>query len=164
MSLFTDNVYVMAFVGGGCGSIIAQMLSVPIDIVSQHMMLAGQIGRSTSASARNSTTTTSVNSVLVKLRDPNRIHVPDTLKSGSTISIAKFIANEIYKNENLKGFYRGYFLSTFLVSFNSALWWPFYYFYQGKLRPLVSENVPTLAVQCICGPLSSFSANLLTNP
>ena len=131
----------MAFIGGGCGSIIAQMLSVPIDIVSQHMMLAGQVGTaaaacsssssSSTSTAVNSTTTTSVNSSFVKLRDPNRIHVPDSLKSASTLKIAQFIANEIYKNENLKGFYRGYLLSTFLVSFNSALWWPFYYFYQG---------------------------------
>ena len=135
VSLVTKNVYVMAFIGGGCGSVIAQMLSVPIDVVSQHMMLAGQVGTVSSSTktsnAVNSTTTTSVNSSFVKLRDPNRIHVPDSLKSASTLKIAKFISNEIYKNENLRGFYRGYFLSTFLVSFNSALWWPFYYLYQG---------------------------------
>jgi hypothetical protein len=112
------------------------MLSVPIDIVSQHMMLAGQVGTAsstTSSPPKASTTTTSVNSSFVKLSDPNRIHVPDSLKSASALKIAKFISNEIYKNENLRGFYRGYFLSTFLVSFNSALWWPFYYFYQGLL-------------------------------
>ena len=132
VSLLTQNVYIMAFVGGAFGSVFAQMLSVPIDIISQHMMLAGQIGVAARSNTRaNSTTTTSVNPALVKLRDPNRIYVPDSLKSASTIKIAKFISNEIYKNENLKGFYRGYFLSTFLVSFNSALWWPFYYFYQG---------------------------------
>ena len=136
VSLFTTNVYLTAFLGGGCGSIIAQMLSVPIDIVSQHMMLAGQVGTASSpksSSSKTSTTTTSVNSSFVKLSDPNRIHVPDSLKSASALKIAKFISNEIYKNENLRGFYRGYFLSTFLVSFNSALWWPFYYFYQGLL-------------------------------
>jgi hypothetical protein len=32
----------MAFIGGGFSSIIAQILSVPIDIISQHMMLSGQ--------------------------------------------------------------------------------------------------------------------------
>ena len=126
----------MAFVGGGCGSIIAQILSVPIDIISQHMMLAGQMGAVTKTNTNHNsnsstTTTTSVNSTLVKLRDSNRIHVPDSLKTASTFNIAKFISNEIYKNEHFKGFYRGYFLSTFLVSCNSALWWPFYYFYQG---------------------------------
>jgi solute carrier family 25 protein 44 len=78
--------------------------------------------------------------------------------------VSKFIANEVYRNEGLRGFYRGYILSTLQVSFNSALWWTFYYYFQGKIRPLVSDQVPTLAVQCMCGPLSSFSANLLTNP
>ena len=62
------------------------------------------------------------------------------------------------------GFYRGYVLSTFLVSLNSSLWWPFYYFYQSQLRPFVPDQVPTLALQCCCGPLSSLSANFLTNP
>jgi len=71
---------------------------------------------------------------------------------------------EIYVQESLRGFYRGYFLSTFLVSTNSALWWPFYYFYQGRLRPRLPDEFPTIAVQCLCGPLSSLSANFLTNP
>ena len=124
MSLVTDNRYIKAFVGGGCSSIIAQMLSVPIDVVSQHMMLAGQ-----KVVRRPFVTKTPTSS---KMNSLERIHVPDSLKSASNIRIAKYISNEIYKNEKLRGFYRGYLLSTFLVSFNSALWWPFYYFYQSK--------------------------------
>ena len=62
-----------------------------------------------------------------------RILVPDRLQGASTYKIVKYLMREIYTHESLKGFYRGYFLSTFLVSINSALWWPFYYFYQGNL-------------------------------
>ena len=140
VSLVTDNRYIKAFVGGGCSSIIAQMLSVPIDVVSQHMMLAGQTNgganHQTVVQRPVVTTTPTTNPTLVetssKMHSLERIHVPDSLKSASNIRVAKYISNEIYKNEKLRGFYRGYLLSTFLVSFNSALWWPFYYFYQGE--------------------------------
>ena len=115
MSLLTNNVYVVAFVGGGSGSVVAQGLSVPIDVLSQHMMLVGQRGA-------KSTTNGHI----------ERILVPDSLSNASTVRIVKYLSREIYKNERLTGFYRGYFLSTFLVSFNSSLWWPFYYFYQSK--------------------------------
>lgn len=63
----------------------------------------------------------------------DRIHVPERYNKASTYSVVKYLSGEIYRNEKLKGFYRGYFLSTFLVSFNSSLWWPFYYFYQSEL-------------------------------
>ena len=122
-ALIVDNKYLIAFVGGASGSIIAQIFSVPIDVVSQHMMLVGQQGAK------------STNSINIKkklnVKEVERIHVPDSLKNASSIRILQFITQEIYKNENLRGFYRGYVLSTFLVSINSALWWPFYYFYQG---------------------------------
>ena len=101
------------------------------------MMLAGQRGASynkqptknVNVSGPNMTGSSAKGS---KLRDLDRIHIPDKFRTASNYAIAKYISQEIYKNENLKGFYRGYFLSTCLVSLNSALWWPFYYFYQGK--------------------------------
>ena len=52
--------------------------------------------------------------------------------SSSTLSVAKYIAKEVYKNEKFLGFYRGYVLSTLLVSLNSGIWWSFYFFYQGN--------------------------------
>ena len=132
----------MAFLGGASGSLIAQILSVPIDVISQHMMLAGQKGAvsSTRATTNNNPaalSSTSVNAGKIganNVRELDRIHIPDNLKSASSFRIVKYISQEIFKNENLKGFYRGYLLSTFLVSLNSALWWPFYYFYQGETR------------------------------
>ena len=42
-SLLVDNVYMVAFIGGGAGSVIAQLLSVPIDIISQHLMLVSYL-------------------------------------------------------------------------------------------------------------------------
>lgn len=132
---------------------IAQLLSVPIDIISQHLMLVGQQNPHTQ---KVHTTKRNLNI--------ERIIVPDSLQKASTLRIVKYLSREIYLQEKLKGFYRGYFLSTFLVAINSALWWPFYYFYQSKLRVLMPQDVPTIVVQCLSGPLCSISANFLTNP
>ncbi len=135
MSLVTKNAYLIAFVGGGSGSIIAQSISVPIDVLSQHMMLIGQHnGAHKSSSAASNLISNKPN-----LKPIERIIVPDRLERASTFQIVKYLSKEIYKTENVKGFYRGYFLSTFLVSFNSSLWWPFYYFYQGKCQS-IKEN------------------------
>lgn len=154
-SLLTSNVYLIAFAGGGVSSIVAQSLSVPIDVLSQHMQLIGQ--KSVNPLGQQSTANTKISSL-------DRIHVPERLNGASTYSIVKYLSSAIYKNEGPRGLYRGYFLSTFLVSFNSSLWWPFYYFYQSKLRLLLPDQLPTLFVQCLAGPFSSVSANVLTNP
>lgn len=125
VSLLTGNVYLIAFAGGGVSSIFAQSLSVPIDVLSQHMQLIGQ--KSVTPLGQQSTTTAKISAL-------DRIHVPERLNRANTYSIVKYLSSVIYKNEGPRGFYRGYFLSTFLVSFNSSLWWPFYYFYQSNRR------------------------------
>lgn len=162
-SMLTKNVYVIAFAGGGGASIVAQSLSVPIDVLSQHMQLIGQKGANTSAS-NSSTLNPGVIANNGSKSSLERIIVPDRMNKASTYRIVKYLSTEIYKHEGLKGFYRGYFLSTFLVSLNSSIWWPFYYFYQSKFRLLLPDQIPTILLQCLSGPVSSLSANIITNP
>lgn len=137
LSHFTSNMYITAFAGGGAGSIIAQTLSVPIDVVSQHMMLHGQMGASCKSSSSPPNFSLKFNP---KIRDLDRIQVPESLKNARPHRIVRFILEEIYRNERLRGFYRGYILTTFLVSLNSSLWWPFYYFYQGNLTSRIHSK------------------------
>lgn len=150
VSTLTNNIYLIAFAGGGLSAILAQSLSVPIDVISQHMQLVGQRGNP--------------NQINSSLGHVDRIIVPDRMGNASTLKVAKYLGNTIYRSEGLKGFYRGYLLSTCQVSVNSALWWPFYYFYQSQFRLLLPDQLPTLFIQCLCGPFSSLSANILTNP
>lgn len=43
------------------------------------------------------------------------------------------IAREIYRKDGIVGYYRGYTASLLAYVPNSALWWAFYHFYQGKI-------------------------------
>ncbi len=122
VSLLTDNMYIKACIGGAGAGVISQTISVPLDIFSQHMQLAGQVSSSKVAG-----------NVKAKIGEIERIVIPRAVRESSLPQIVKFLSNEIYKNEGPKGFYRGFFLSTLLISTTSALWWPFYYFYQGTL-------------------------------
>ena len=97
-ALIVDNKYLVAFLGGGAGSVIAQLFSVPIDIISQHLMLVGQQNPHTQ---KVHTTKRNLNI--------ERILVPDSLQKASTFRIVKYLSREIYLQEKLKGFYRGYY-------------------------------------------------------
>lgn len=159
-SRVTNNVYVLAFLGGVGSSIVAQTLGVPIDVLSQHMQLIGQKAANTNISKPS----TSNPSSLVQKGSMDRIVVPERISTASNYSIVKYLSREIYKNEGTRGFYRGYMLSTFFVSATASMWWPFYYFFQSKFRLYLPEQLPTLFIQALCGPFASLSSNLITNP
>lgn len=99
------------------------------------------------------------------------------------------VAKQIFKTDGLVGFYRGYFASLCSYVPNSALWWGFYHFYQGKehysliiilyklfIQTCSSFSFPEhlyaiapswfshLLLQSISGTLGGFTTTLLTNP
>lgn len=53
---------------------------------------------------------------------------PTRSKFQTTVEIAQLI----YRKDGLRGFYRGFVASVYTYVPNSALWWTFYHFYQGK--------------------------------
>ena len=91
-----------SFIAGGSASFVAQSLTVPLDIVSQHIMLEGQS--------------------LDKKSGRRKVTLRDALK----------ISKRIYHTDGWRGFYRGYFASLLTFMPHSAMWWPFYHFYAGK--------------------------------
>lgn len=118
VSNYTHNTYVRAMVAGGVSSLISQTMVVPIDVVTQHMMLTGQ--------------KSSLNAQKPKSPVPqiDRIQVSSAARN-SNILMLKEICTKIYQIDKINGFYRGYLLSSVLMSTNSAFWWMFYYVYQG---------------------------------
>ncbi|XP_038068981.1 solute carrier family 25 member 44-like [Patiria miniata] len=127
-----------SFVGGACASLVDMSITVPIDIVSQHIMMQG--------------------SALNLEAGRRKVTFKDTRR----------IIHNIWHKDGPIGFYKGYTASIMTFMPMNALWWPFYHFYAEQLALLLNASlhvsVPALAIQAMSGPLASASATILTNP
>lgn len=109
---------VLSFTSGGLASIVGQTFSVPIDIVTQHLMLMG--GRTG-------------NSGRVK----HKLAILQTIEVSQKDMLSRFgavsaVVKAVYNQDGLMGFYKGYIVSLLCFAPNSALWWFFYDIYSGK--------------------------------
>ncbi|XP_060676560.1 solute carrier family 25 member 44-like isoform X2 [Hemiscyllium ocellatum] len=102
----TDSNAVKSVMAGGAASLVAQSLTVPIDVLSQHLMVQGQ--------------------ALGRFRD--------AAPTGRGMGRAKEVVVQILRLDGARGFYRGYAASLLTYIPNSALWWPFYHLYTAFLR------------------------------
>lgn len=144
----TKNEYVRAGIGGIIGSLCSQILACPIDIISQHMQLVGLTSPSRKLKAKDGVSSLSdaklsTSSTHRRLQPQiQRIHVPKEIRANNYLIFKHICRTLLYQNDSnnskpsLRGFYRGYFISTFLFSFTSALWWPSYYFFQRQMLNL----------------------------
>ncbi|KAH9509718.1 hypothetical protein Btru_044330 [Bulinus truncatus] len=153
----TEN-RIRSFVGGGLASITGQTLAVPIDIISQHLMLMGRrnISKGSSDASKDKR-------VQFKLSNLQHIHLNDNV-SMSRFGAVQAIVSTIYKRDGLLGFYKGYFVSLACFAPNSALWWFFYDSYSVFFAGVAPNYIPRLAIQVFSAPLSGVSAAVLTNP
>lgn len=134
-----------ALIAGGVASVVGQTIIVPFDVISQHMMILGQLDHSKT-----------------RVRVVNPLNIQFETKS--KLDIAVQITREVYRRDGLRGFYRGYFASLCTYVPNSACWWSFYHFYSDHLVLLVPAWIPHLVIQCIAAPLSGVTSSLITNP
>ncbi|XP_030324268.1 solute carrier family 25 member 44 isoform X2 [Calypte anna] len=103
---YNNNNAVKSLVAGGSASLVAQSITVPIDVISQHLMMQRKgesMGR-------------------FKVQNPSGKRF---LVFGQT----KDIIVQIFQADGFRGFYRGYVASLLTYIPNSAVWWPFYHFY-----------------------------------
>ncbi|CAB1455260.1 unnamed protein product [Pleuronectes platessa] len=143
VSQYTEDNTMKSLVAGGSASLIAQSITVPIDVVSQQLMMQGQ-GAHLSRFQLNTNTQAGKRKVLF----------------GQTRSIM----SQIYAADGCRGFYRGYAASLITYIPNSAVWWPFYHFYAEQLSKLAPSDCPHLILQGIAGPLAAATASTVTNP
>ncbi|XP_062254182.1 solute carrier family 25 member 44-like [Platichthys flesus] len=143
VSQYTEDNTMKSLVAGGSASLIAQSITVPIDVVSQQLMMQGQ-GAHLSRFQLNTHTEAGKRKVLF----------------GQTRSIM----SQIYAADGCRGFYRGYAASLITYIPNSAVWWPFYHFYAEQLSKLAPSDCPHLVLQGIAGPLAAATASTVTNP
>lgn len=104
---------VKSVVAGGMASLVAQTITVPIDIVSQHLMMQGQ------------------GEHLTRFKAKPKVGLATT-KHKLSFGQSRDITVQIFSADGFRGFYRGYVASLLTYIPNSALWWPFYHFYAGR--------------------------------
>ncbi|XP_078391708.1 solute carrier family 25 member 44-like isoform X2 [Cetorhinus maximus] len=105
---YSNSNMVKSVIAGGSASLVAQSITVPIDIVSQHLMVQGQ--------------------AMGRFQGPPR----EAAGAGTcppVVCRTKDIMVQIFHLDGLRGFYRGYAASLLTYIPNSALWWPFYHLY-----------------------------------
>ncbi|XP_043820369.1 solute carrier family 25 member 44 isoform X2 [Dromiciops gliroides] len=109
VSKYSQSNTVKSLVAGSSASLVAQSITVPIDVVSQHLMMQRRgetMGRFQ----------------VQRYEEGQRV-----VAFGQT----KYIIQQILRADGIRGFYRGYVASLLTYIPNSALWWPFYHFYAG---------------------------------
>ncbi|KAK3758869.1 hypothetical protein RRG08_025565 [Elysia crispata] len=143
-----------AFVAGGCASIVGQTLAVPLDIVTQHLML---MGRREKNKANEKSTSNVVKSASSSDMDAEK-------EARSRLGSLKAIVKAIYRQDGALGFYKGYFVSLACFAPNSALWWFFYDTYTNILYNISPDGIPRLGIQVVAAPLTGVSSAVLTNP
>lgn len=137
---------IKGLIGGGCGSLVGQTIITPFDVVSQHMMILGQLKDKNAANS--------------KAMNPLNINLHSSSRSGLVVTIVK----ELYKKDGLKGFYRGYYASLCTYVPSSALWWMFYPVYSDLLVSVFPVWMPHMLIHGMGGQISGITVAVITNP
>ncbi|XP_054892741.1 solute carrier family 25 member 44-like [Poeciliopsis prolifica] len=143
VSQYSEANTVKSVLAGGSASLVAQSITVPIDVVSQQLMMQGQ------------------GEQLTRFRLSSN---SENRKQPRFFRQTRNIVSQIFAADGFGGFYRGYVASLLTYIPNSAVWWPFYHFYAEQLSILAPSNCPHLVLQAVAGPLAAATASTVTNP
>ncbi|KAG1955679.1 solute carrier family 25 member 44b [Pimephales promelas] len=140
VSNYSKDNTLKSLVAGGSASLVAQTITVPIDVVSQHLMMQGQGEHLT------------------------RFKIKPEAKHSVFFGQTRYIIGQMFAADGIRGFYRGYVASLLTYIPNSAVWWPFYHFYAEQLSKMAPSTCPHLVLQAMAGPLAAATASTVTNP
>ncbi|OUC48061.1 hypothetical protein D917_06455 [Trichinella nativa] len=108
------NSHLRAFIAGAGATAGAQLILVPLDVVSQHMMVSHIASKKHPVSVDASI-----------LKSP--LNLSEKYKDAKG-PLSYFICKEIYKRDGIiRGFYRGYFASLLCYAPSSAVFWSTYH-------------------------------------
>lgn len=129
-------------IGGACATVVGQTVTVPVDIISQHRMMQGQVRQWTKSDS-------------------------GPTSKGSKVSPkgSLGIVQKIMSREGIRGFYKGYGVSLLTYAPGSALWWSFYSgFYRQGVEFGLLDYAPMFLIQAGAGVSSGCLTSVLTNP
>lgn len=144
VSNYSKDNTVKSLVAGGSASLVAQSITVPIDMISQQLMMQGEGEYLTRFKVKPKAT-------------PGAKH-------RVTFGQTRDIIAQIFAADGFRGFYRGYVASLLTYIPNSAVWWPFYHFYAEQFSKMAPSDCPHLVLQAMAGPLAAATASTVTNP
>lgn len=122
---------------GGCATIMGQTVTVPVDIITQHRMMAGQF----------------------------KYYTKGVAQSTQNLPTAVEIVKDIMRREGFRGFFKGYHVSLMTYAPNSALWWSFYSgAYEKAVQFGLLDYFPLPVVQSTTGVIAAVLAASITNP
>ncbi len=135
---------VRSLLAGGCASAVGQTIIVPFDVISQHMMIIGNLKR------KEATRITDPLNILKKMEH-------------SSAPLSFLVTKEILKRDGLVGLYRGFLASLLCYVPNSASYWWLYHIYLERFNAMFPSQTPHLLVQCLAAPCAGLSTATVTN-
>ncbi|KRY56293.1 Solute carrier family 25 member 44 [Trichinella britovi] len=143
------NSHLRAFIAGAGATAGAQLILVPLDVVSQHMMVSHILSKKHPVSVDASI-----------LKSP--LNLSEKYKDAKG-PLSYFICKEIYKRDGiLRGFYRGYFASLLCYAPSSAVFWSTYHALSDYICKKV-DSVPQIVVTGVSATVASLTATVLTH-
>ena len=141
-------------IAGACATVVGQMITVPVDIVSQHKMMDGQFYGSKPKVKHSQY-------ILVKNTDyilPRQQFV--------NVRSAYHIVTDILQKEGVHGLHRGYTVSLVTYAPNSAMFWSLYsvLYRRGMENGGYGEWMSKPLLQASCGAVGGVVSASLTNP
>ncbi|KRZ95562.1 Solute carrier family 25 member 44, partial [Trichinella sp. T8] len=143
------NSHLRAFIAGAGATAGAQLILVPLDVVSQHMMVSHILSKKHPVSVDASI-----------LKSP--LNLSEKYKDAKG-PLSYFICKEIYKRDGIiHGFYRGYFASLLCYAPSSAVFWSTYHALSDYICKKV-DSVPQIVVTGVSATVASLTATVLTH-
>ncbi|XP_077987417.1 solute carrier family 25 member 44-like [Glandiceps talaboti] len=127
--------FTLSAISGGVAAFTCQLIGVPIDVISQYMM---------------------VNRTAAHLTESPWIEEAKTLPK---------LCQDIHHNRGgLPAFYKGFLASILTFVPNSVLLWGLYSLYTSTLMSYAPSDVPLFAIQACAGPLAALCSAPLSHP
>ncbi|XP_003374318.1 conserved hypothetical protein [Trichinella spiralis] len=143
------NSHLRAFIAGAGATAGAQLILVPLDVVSQHMMVSHIASKKHPMSVDASIFESPLN-LSEKCKDAKG-------------PLSYLICKQIYERDGLiRGFYRGYFASLLCYAPSSAVFWSTYHALSDYICKKV-DSVPQIVVTGVSATVASLTATVLTH-